>query len=175
MESSVPLDFISKNRDYFMNHDASLVPPKFRARLGELSKTVLMTEPVPSMNKLTKMFKSAEKRIYVMVEQGLELHGQIMRQRLLEGLEVRNLMQDNMLASTRDVLRSVKHELPDMRSTHKICAIIILTDKAVGVGLPRIDGKMDYEGFLGDDSAAIDWASELFEDQWNRATPWHPR
>ncbi len=173
LDSSVPLDFISRNREYFMDHDASLMPPEFRARLGELSKTVLMTEPVPNMNKLTEMFKSAEKHIEVMVEQGLELHGQIMRQRLLEGVRVRYLMEEGMLATTREVLLSVK-QLPEMKSISKICAIIILTDKAVGVGLPRIDGKMDYVGFMGNDPAAIKWASELFENQWEKARPWRP-
>lgn len=82
------------------------MPPEFRARFGELSKTVLKTEAVPNLNKVTEVFKSAEKRIDVMVEQGMDIHGQILRQRLQEGVRVRYLMQEGMLATTREVLRS---------------------------------------------------------------------
>ena len=80
LESSTAMDFLSKHREYFLDHDTSLIPPQFRARFGELSKTVLHTEAVANINTATEVLKNAEKRIDVMAEQRLEHHGQILRQ-----------------------------------------------------------------------------------------------
>ena len=83
LESSAAMDFLSKHREYFLGHDTSLIPPQFRARFGELSKTVLLTEAVVNLNTSTEVFKNAEKRIYVMNEQHLNYNGQILRQQSL--------------------------------------------------------------------------------------------
>ena len=85
LESSTAMDFLSKHREYFLDHDASLIPPQFRARFGELSKAVLHTEMVSNINTGTGVLKNAEKRIDVMADQSLEQHGQILRQRLVQG------------------------------------------------------------------------------------------
>ena len=99
LESSAAMDFLSKHREYFLEHDTSLIPPQFRARFGELSKTVLLTEAVVNLNTGTEVLKNAEKRIDAMNEQHLEHNGQILRQRSLEGVKVRSLLQENMIES----------------------------------------------------------------------------
>ena len=50
LESSSAMNFLTKHRDYFLEHDASLIPPQFRVRLGELSKTVLITDAIINLN-----------------------------------------------------------------------------------------------------------------------------
>jgi predicted transcriptional regulator len=165
--------FLSKHREYFMAHDTSLIPPQFRARFGELSKTVLLTEAVVNLNTGTEVFKNAEKRIDAMNNQHLRHNAQILRQQSLKGVKVRSLLQENMIETIKEDLVEVEHSW-EMRTIPRICAIVILTEKIMGIALPKLDGKMDYQVFEGKDPDSMKWASDLFEDQWNKAKPWHP-
>jgi len=173
LESSAAMEFLSKHREYFLEHDTSLIPPQFRARFGELSKTVLLTEAVPNMNTAIEVLKNAEKRIDVMAEFRLEQHVQIARQRSLEGVKIRSIYQDNLVESVKEELIPVKQSM-ERRFIPRVCAVMINTEKSAGIALPKWDGKMDYQVFAGTDPDSMKWAGDLFEDQWNKAKPWHP-
>jgi predicted transcriptional regulator len=172
LESSATMDFLSKHREYFLEHDTSLIPPQFRVRFGELSKTVLLTEAVVNLNTGTRVLKNAEKRIDAMNEQHLEHNAQILRQQSLKGVKVRSLLQENMVEAIQE--EPIVMQSWEKRIIPRICCIIIQTEKIVGIALPKLDGKMDYQVFEGNDPESMKWAGDLFEDQWNRARPWHP-
>ncbi len=167
------MDFLSKHREYFSEHDTSLIPPQFRVRFGELSNTVLLTEAVVNLNTGTEVFKNAEKRIDAMNNQHLRHNAQILRQRSLNGVKVRSLLQENMIETIKEDPIMVEQSW-ERRTLRRICAIVILTEKIVGIALPKLDGKMDYQVFEGKDPESMKWASDLFEDQWNKARTWHP-
>jgi predicted transcriptional regulator len=173
LEHSASLEFLSRHREYFLDHDLSLIPPQFRARIGELSKTVLFPEAVPNINTATEVLKSAEERIDVMAEQRLEQHGHLLRQRGREGVTLRFLLQDSMIETIK-IERKTADPVGETRFIPMICAMIIRTDKSVGIAFPKLDGKMDYQAFAGTDPESMKWADDLFEDQWNRARPWQP-
>ncbi len=173
LESSTAIDFLSKHREYFLDHDTSLIPLQFRARFGELSKAVLYTEMVSNINTGTGVLRDAEKRIDVMADQSLEQHGEIIRQRLLkDGIKVRTLVQDSLLKIIKGDQITV--DSGEMRCIPRVCATLIMTEKIMGFSLPKLDGKMDYQVFAGNDPESMKWAGDLFEDQWNRARPWYP-
>jgi predicted transcriptional regulator len=173
LESSSAMRFLTKHREYFLEHDASRIPPQFRARFGELSKTVLLTEVVPNLNTGIEILKSAEKRIDVMAEFGLEQHRRIIAQRLLKGVKVRILTQESAL-DVGEEERIALQQLGERRTTPRVCAVMVNTEKSAGFALPKLDGKMDYQVFAGTDPDSMKWANDLFEDQWNKAKPWHP-
>lgn len=173
LESSIALDFLSKHREYFLDHDTSLIPQEFRMRFGELSNAILLTESVPNLNTGTEVLKSAEKWVDVMADQRLEQHGQVLMQRSLkDGIRVRTLIQESLLEGIKGEL--VTDNSREVRYIPRVCATMINTDKIVGFALPRLDGKMDYQVFAGNDPGTRKWAVDLFEDQWNKAKPWHP-
>jgi predicted transcriptional regulator len=171
LESSATMDFLSKHRAYFLDHDTSLIPPQFRVRFGELSKTVLHTEAVVNLNTGTRVLKNAEKQINAMNEQHLEHNAKILRQQSLKGVIVRSLLQENMVEAIQE--EPIVMQSWERRIIPRICCIIIQTEKIVGIALPKLDGKMDYQVFEGNDAESMKWASDLFEDQWNKARPWH--
>jgi len=173
LESSAAMYFLSKHREYFLEHDTSLIPPQFRARFGELSKTVLLTEAVPNMNTGIEVLKSAEKRIDLMAEHRLEQHGQITRQRSLAGVKIRRLVQESLIESIKE--GHIADKQPgEWRFIPRVCAVLVITEKSAGIALRKLDGEMDYQVFAGTDPDSIKWAGDLFEDQWNKARPWHP-
>ncbi len=173
LESSTAMEFLSKHREYFLDHDTSLIPPQFRARFGDLSKTVLLPDAIANLNTGNEILKNAEKWIDVMSEQRLEQHGRILTQRLSEGINIRFVHKESLIESMKEELIAPK-QLAERRFIARICAVMILTDKSAGIALPKLDGKMDYQVFHGTDPESMKWAGDLFEDQWNKARPWHP-
>lgn len=173
LESSAALGFLSKHREFFLDHDVSLIPPQFRARFGELSKMVLLPDPITNLNTGNEILMNAEKWIDVMGEQRLEQHGQILRQRVLKGVKARFVFQESLIESMKEELAAPKQSV-ERRFIPKVCAVMVLTDKSAGFALPKLDGKMDYQVLAGTDPESMKWARDLFEDQWNRAKPWHP-
>ncbi len=169
LESASAMQFLSQHREYFLGHDASRIPPKFRARFGELSKTVLLTESVPNLNTVSEIFKNA-KWVDVMSDQGLEHHGKILRERSLEGVKVRFLLQES-ITETMEETQLVVEKGMERRFIPRICSVMVLTDKTAGMSLPNLEGKMDYQVLAGTDPESMRWMRDLFEDQWNEARP----
>jgi predicted transcriptional regulator len=170
LEASSTLQFISKYKGHLISRDTSLLPPEFRTRLGELSNAVLRSDTVPNLNRATEVFGTAKKRIDLMVEQRLESHAQVVRQKITEGVRVRFLLQDSMLPTLPNEPPSDR-SLSEVRAIPKVCAMVILIDEMAIISLPRSDGTMDYAILVGGDARAVKWASDLFEDQWSKARP----
>lgn len=173
LESSSAMKFLSKHREYFLEHDTSLIPPQFRARFGELSKTTLHPEMVTNINTGTEVLKLAEKRIDVMADDHLQQHGEMIRDHLLkDGIRVRTLVQESLLKRISGDL--IASDTGELRCIPRICATLIMTEKIMGISFPNLDGKTDYQVFAGIDPESMGWASDLFEDQWNKAKRWNP-
>jgi predicted transcriptional regulator len=173
MNASAPLDFISRFREFFMTHDAMLLPAEFRARLSDLSGGLLISDTMDTMNKVTEMLRNTRERIDGTVELGFELHLEIMKQRLADGVKVRWLMQESYLPKAKDMLRSV-NKYPEMRHTPRLLGHIYQTDGAASVALRLNNGTMDLASFHGEDPPFLRWASDLFNHEWQKAKPWYP-
>ena len=171
--TSSSLDFVSRYRRFFLDHDASLLPPEFRARLGELSGATLVASEYDSLNRATEMFKNAKDRIDVMNDRGLELHGQIMRGRVAEGLKIRWILHPDRLAELKSMLHSVEN-LPEIRAGLNVPGAVVATDLEAGIALRLNDGTMSNIGFFGRDAPFMKWAADLFRYEWEKAKPWHP-
>lgn len=172
LEFSSPMGFICKYRDYFLDHNAFLLPPEFRARLAELSGATLATTTVETMNNVEEMFRGASTKIDASVL-GVEFLLDIARERLEDGLKVRWLLDESFLPKASQMLRSAK-KLPEMRHAQRIIGHVNVTDKAAMLTLRHNDGSMSYYSFIGEDPTFVKWADELFEFEWEKAKPWYP-
>jgi len=166
-----PLEFVSRFREHFQHHDASLIPYEFQARLGELSGGVVVVNTVEMYNKIGEMFNEAEKRIYVTVE-GFESLLKVIRERLQQGLKVRWLMYESYRAKAKSFLRSAK-QFPEMRLSSNIPIDITLTDKAAAIALTS-NKDISYSVFFGADPRFLQWTEDLFAYEWEKAKPWYP-
>jgi len=167
-----PLEFVSKYKEYFRDHDSSLLPIEFRARLAELSGSRLIQTTVEHINKTTEMFLAAEKRIDTVVLGGVALI-EILRQRRQEGVKMRWLMQESFIPSAPSVLSSWKR-LPEIKTSPKVLGYIVVTDKAALLSILENDGSMSYSPFYGEDASFLKWTEDLFTHEWEKAKPWHP-
>lgn len=172
LDTSSSLDFISKYRDYFLDHNASLLPIEFRARLGELSECKFIPVTVDHINKTTEMFWEAKERIDTVILGALALID-ILRERSQEGVKIRWLMQESFISGASSTLRSWK-TLPEIRTIPLALGYIVVTDKAVSLTIRQNDGSMSYSSFYGEDASSLKWAKDLFDYEFERAKPWHP-
>ena len=172
LDTSSPLEFIARHRDYFLDHNAFLLPVEFRARVAELSGARLIGTAVETMNSVEEMFNGAQKKIDASV-MGVEFLLDMARKRLEEGLTVRWLIDDSFIPKARAEFHSVK-KLPEMRHTQRIIGQVNVTDKAAMLTIRRNDGNISYCAFVGEDSTFVKWADELFTYEWERAKPWYP-
>ena len=173
LDTSAPMSFVSKNREYYLNHDAFLLPREFRARLDELSGGVFLPTAVDTFNTVTGMLQSAREKIDGTIEVGFATQLEIMKQRISDGVKVRWLMQESYLPKAKEVLRSVK-KFPEMRYTPWLWGHLYQNDNAADVQLRQNDGTQDYLSFHGKDPQFLRWANDFFEYEWNKAKPWYP-
>ena len=172
LDAAAPLDFMARNREFFMNHDAKLLPVEFRARFAELSGAKLIPEAIESMNIVAEMLRNARERIDCTIEQGSQLHLEIMKQRIGEGVKVRWLMQESFLPKARDILRSAK--FPEMRKTDRLRVHVYMNEKGAAVSLRTNSGPFDYAIFHGGDQQFLKWAGDMYAHEWERSKPWYP-
>ncbi len=173
LDSASPLDFISRYRGFFRNHDAFLLPKEYRARLVELSGAKLVPDTIESMNVVAEMLRGARERIGATIEIGGQLHLEIMEQRVTDGLKVRWLMQESFLPKAKDLLRSAK-KFPEMRHIPRLRVHVYQTEKEAAVALRLNSGQFDYAIFHGGDSQFLKYANELFAHEWESGKPWYP-
>jgi predicted transcriptional regulator len=172
LDTASPLDFIFRYKEYFLDHDASLLPIEFRARLAELSGGTLFHRTVEHINKTTEMFRGAQKRIDTVVLGGVALI-EILKQRSEEGVKIRWLMHESFIPNAPSVLSSWKR-LPEIRTTPKVLGYVVVTDKAALLSILENDGTMSYSPFYGEDVSFLKWTEDLFIHEWEKAKPWHP-
>jgi len=168
LNTASPLDFISKFKEYFLDHDALSLPYEFRARLQELSSGKLNPVIMETFNKVAILLKNANERIDATIEVGSDLHLQIMRQRLEEGLRVRWLIQESFIEKSRSMFLAAD-KLPEIRVTPRIFIHIYLTEKEAALCFRNIDGKFDYVTFFSQDSTFLKWVSDLWAHGWEKA------
>jgi predicted transcriptional regulator len=172
LAASSPFDFIARHREYFLEHDAFLLPVEFRARLDELSGCTLIPTTVETINQVTKMFHDARKRVDSVIL-GTEAVIEVLRQNQQAGLRVRWLMHEGFRSRAPSVLRAWQ-QLPEIRTTPEVPGHIIVTDKAAMLTVRNTRGEMTYESFYSGDAPFLKWAVDLFNHEWESAKPWRP-
>jgi len=173
LDLSLSLDFVSRFKEYFLDHDVSILPFEFRARLAELSECVLLPTAIDTFNTNTEMMRSARERIDATIEVGFSDQLELMKNRILEGVKVRWLLQENYLQKAREVLRSAK-KFPEMRCMAWLWGHLYQSENEADLQLRQNDGTQDYVSFHGKDPLFLKWASDFFTYEWEKAKPWHP-
>ena len=124
------------------------------------------------MNLVEEMYRSAEKRIDATVE-GLEVILKIAKDRLQDGVRERWLLHESYLTKARTFLRSTK-QLPELRWAQRVDVDMVLTEKAAIFVLPLNEGTSSYYSFFGTDPPFVRWATDLFDEEWQKAKIWYP-
>ena len=172
LDTVSPIEAISKFREFFRDHDLSVLPVEFRGRLGDMIDCELLRGTVQVFDTVTRNLTDAKKKIDASIEVGYDPILEVMRQRSEEGLRVRWLAQEGALPTVLKSLRSATKK-PQIRVVPRLSWHVYLTDLSAAVGFRRLDGAMSYDiAFSGETPSFLRWASDLFDRGWGEAKEW---
>lgn len=161
------LDFISSNRQYFLEHDVSTIPDEFISRINELTLVKLNTDVVSVLPHVNTMLQEANEYIWILsYARTLPNTLSIVEEKIKSGVDVRRIHPENkipspntpILADPRRILQSI-----DVR--------IVVTENEAMCSLPLMDGKIDYTSFIGKDPKFHKWCKDIFLYYWEKAKP----
>jgi len=167
-----PMEAVAKFREFFLDHDLSVLPIEFRSRLGDMVDCTLLRGTVQVFDTVTRSLTAAKKKIDASIEVGYDPILEVMRHRSEEGLRVRWLAQEGALPMVLKALRSTSKK-PEIRVVSRLTWHVYLTDLSAAVGFRRLDGAMSYDiAFSGDSPSFLSWASDLFDRGWGEGKEW---
>jgi predicted transcriptional regulator len=161
-------EFLSRNRQYFLSHDASVLPYEFVHRLGELSVSSIQEDFVTNYLLEGEMLKQAEEYFYATGDQ-FNVHAKsIIPEKLNLGVEIRTILPETIVPPPG--FRPASG--PDRRLLPKVQVAITVNDKKAFFGLPLLDGKFDQGvRFVSEDLKFRKWCLELFNHYWDQSKP----
>ncbi len=160
-------NFISNNRNYFLEHDVFVLPNEFIDRIGVLSKCSLRVDPITNIAYEESMFNEAQTFCWALAEQVHWSGPPIISKKVKEGVQFRSILPENIVPPSG----YKPAEGVERRLLEKVDAIIIVTDKEALFGLPYLNGKMDYSWFNGTEPEFLKWCSDLHSYYWQKAKP----
>jgi len=164
--------FIFKHKQYFIAHDVWQLPPQFISRIGELSQGTMYTEMAETVNKIENMMRTSEDHVWVITDQVMAVHNNVMTERISKGVQFRSLIHERLINSPQIQLSGKN---VDRKVLSSIPALFTMTEKEAYVALLSTDGKLDYAGFSGDDPSFMKWANDLFLYYWEQAKRVYPK
>jgi predicted transcriptional regulator len=158
--------FISKNSQYFVEHDLSHLPPEFVERIGELSSIPPGISDIMTSFRLSEiMLQDASEYIWIMSDQILTTTLPIIGEKMKSGVEFRFIFPENIVPPP-----GVKREVgAQRRKLSKVEEIILMTEKEVMFGFPDLNGKMDYALLTAKEATSHKWCKDLFLNRWDKA------
>jgi predicted transcriptional regulator len=160
-------EFLSRNKRYFLGHDASVLPYQFINRLGELSVCSFQGDFVTNYVLAGEMAKQAEVYVYSIAEQFNVNALPIVDEKVKLGVEFRSIFPETVVPPPgfRPAAGVDRRLLP------KVQVGITMTDKKAIFGLPTLDGKMDGALFVSEDPKFRKWCLDLFNYYWDQGKP----
>lgn len=161
------LIFTSLNREYFLSHDASVLPSDFIGRLGDLCGCSFQGDVISTLAYDEGMFRSAESYIWTMSDQFHYGARPIVAERRRLGVDFRTILPENVVPPPgfKPAEGVARRLLP------KVDFHLIVTDKEAAFGLTYLDGRMDYAQFVSRGGRFHGWCHDLFHHCWDRAKP----
>jgi predicted transcriptional regulator len=178
------IDFLSRNKEYFSNHNFEKIPDKFVHRIGELNNSKFVKGYVAVIETIKEMYSRSEEYIYGMLpEVSLELVEAIIS-------KIRShIITFNYILPEKAIVPKVSHELVkdsnyiklmhqgliNGRMVKKISAAVIVTDKEGALMFPYVEGETDlrtmfYSGDINPDNGQFhDWCVDFFKYNWDNS------
>jgi predicted transcriptional regulator len=178
------MDFLSRNKDYFSDHNFGEIPDKFIHRIGELNDCKLVKGYVTVIEKIKSMYGDAEEYIYGMLpEVSLELV-----EAIIFKIKAKRIRFSYILPE-KAIVPKVSHELVkdsnyiqlshqgliNGRMIKRISAAVVVTDKQGAVMFPHEDGETDIRSMFvndnirSDDGLFQEWCVDFFKHNWDNS------
>lgn len=170
LENNKSHEFTSEHKNYFINHDLSIIPLPFLHRLGELLESTYLDDVMQTVYEIQTMVEDSEEYVYRITDRYLfniipVISASIKRGvdfKLIEEVEV-NYTEIYDPAVLRKMIPGAVHIIEDAP------VFLAMNEKEVAaLGFRVVDGRFDYLGFKSSDPDFHKWCRELFEYYWGK-------
>jgi predicted transcriptional regulator len=135
------IDFIIKNREYFLGHDLSVIPEKLLC-IEPISKASVMEGTMDIMDLIKDLTEESEDYLLIMSARALKTVVDVTMERLDQGVSCRVIYQDNV-EIPGEYLRYRKNTL-EIRTIDTVPIALKLNEKRGGLVLPDFSGRLDF-------------------------------
>lgn len=170
--------FIAKHRDLLRSYTLTKVPSVFINRLNELVNCRVVHGVSVVLEKLKALEARAEEYLYIIVAQAWYEEGNILIDRLSNGINIRMILTNSTIVPKEIIDSGIPKtrrgfELKGVLQTRivkGVGAAIYVSERQAGLMLPNLSGIFDMNMlFLSDDKYFHTWCSDLFIHYWNSA------
>ena len=160
--------FISQNRDYFLNHDASHIPEEFQSRFGELLDSTYVDDVMAVFQKIQEMIDDAEEYIWRLTDRRFNLAYPNLQSAAERGVDFK-LIETLNYQRVPDVNQTPRVSPSETRGLESIPVFIAMSEKEIAsLAFPNKD-QFDYRGFTSTSEKSIEWCKNLFQHYWEKA------
>jgi len=161
------LGFVSENREYLLEHDTSHLPYKLISRIGELSLGSLNMDALACIAYAERALKQAEEYSWSLTDQVIASSSTIIEEKIKAGMKIRAILPENLVGPLG---YNPPHGV-ERRTLPKIDVRVMVTEMEAMLGLPFLNGQMDYAQIISKDPKFCEWCRDLYSFYWEKAKP----
>ena len=169
-----PLNFVTKNQNYFLEYDISPLPCEFVSRMGELIQGEIGSDILSNLEYLDQELRTADKFIWIQTDQIFKNLIPIVAEKIKQPFDFRFISPEEVMPPDSKAPLSSTTPNVKKRTLPKVNIVIVVTDKAAGFCLPNRNGRLDYRNIHGNGPKFRKWCQDLFLYYWERAKPVTP-
>lgn len=172
-------EFLSANNNYFENHSLSGIPTQYLKRIGELRKTMSLTNAIDYFRFSDNLLRESKEYVWLLVDQFpvnslpaiVNSIDRGVKFKIIETKE-RILNPDlNALTSSESqaLNRTRSTPLTEQKMIDEVPVNLFISENSCVLAFPTPDGKYDFKGFYGTNNSTLNWSKDLFQYYWGGA------
>ena len=175
LEQMTGFKFISTHKEYFHNHDLSLLPSEFVSRIGELETSRYVDDVMVIFHLIDQLIRDAEEYVWRITDRYIITIIPAWNEALERGIKGRLLEPSDIVIPPEfdrgPVIReAVLKQSFQIHNIEQVPLFMSLSEKQVaGICFPSHDGRIDYRGFVSDDPKVLKWAKDLYQHLWEQS------
>jgi predicted transcriptional regulator len=166
---------LHEEKDYFSTHDTSSLPLSFVERLGELLKHDRINHIDDALKFQQRVVKESEQFVWFMSDQPVGHSLRPDHSHFSQQTELRAILPKTV---DTEVFHDAKNAMGSrfkVGLVDDVKIVLALNEKMAGLGLPTLDGRIDYSrGLSGDNPSFQGWCRDLFSYYWERSVNKYP-
>ena len=179
-------DLLSRNKEYFLDHNLGQIPMKFVHRIGALNNSEYVAGLVAVIERWKQLYNESSEYIYGMAPQiPLELIESVIPKVKDDGVKFNYILPQKAIVPKKraqllsdsgfyDLLKMEK-KVVDRRMVERVHVAVVLNEKQATVMFPTVKDKivadMNSMFYSRDDSLFHEWCLDYFRYCWYNSKP----
>lgn len=162
-----PFGFFRDNREFFLSHDLSSLPPGFVQRIGELSEYQYLDRLDDMLALVERVISGARKYVWLMSDQQMR---QSYPHEHAETVSVRLVFPNSIGTEVIERVRKRIGPSLGIGLVEDVSVAIAMNETVAVICFSGLDGRMDFSrGFTGDTAIFHGWCRDLYAYFWENS------